>query len=545
MINSTESTEIDRFAEKGYLGPIPVLTNQECRRFWKATRHAVYDRRLDWIKSLATTSRPLYELAIHPKIVDIVAQLLGDNVMLWGASIESRKPQAIHPWHSDIESALYPQSTVSVWIGIEFVTRESSLMFVPYSHKFGLTFQEERNQRSMDRNDVSKSDVDAWSVERDGRSGVIVPNMSNGDALFFDGQLWHGSQNTSARKRHAILLQYSTPSTEIRIPDLSSLDWPFTFLDQPRPPCIMISGSSSGADNRYVSPPSASSDGRGAQFSSEVHLLSLPLAYDEASVWTPHYLFNGSTGNNAAISCHVSSLAPGKTPHPPHTHDLEEILLMLDGEADLLLPDLAESGKEHRVRLKPGQFVYYPANFAHTLRTVSKEPANYLMFKWFTKHVKHGTALRYGQFEAVDRTPTDDILEGFQVRLLFEGPTLCLRKLHAHTTTLTPGAGYDAHVDAHDVAIFVFAGEIETQGATYGPNSLVYFAAGEPHNIHNPKDDIARYLVFEFHGHYGSLAAIYRNGFHILLKRITGFLKKIMSLSRWKRKLKSMIASYR
>ena len=219
-------------------------------------------RYLDWNKSLAATSRPFFKLAIHPKIIDIVADLLGDDIMLWGASIQSRKRRAIHPWHSDIETALHPQRTVSVWIGLKGVSRDSCPILIPYSHRFGLTFQEERKNRGLDRNDVREGAVAAWAGERDARSEVLVPDMSDGDAIFFDGQLWHGSRNVSRRNRRAILLQYATPSTEIRIPDLNYLDWPFVLLDQPRPPCIMIRGSSNGTVNRYVSPPPACNNGR-------------------------------------------------------------------------------------------------------------------------------------------------------------------------------------------------------------------------------------------------------------------------------------------
>jgi hypothetical protein len=40
------------------------------------------------------------------------------------------------------------------------------------------------------------------------------------------------------------------------------------------------------------------------------------------------------------MEVHVSSLAHGKMPHPPHTHREEEILIMLSGAADLILPQV-------------------------------------------------------------------------------------------------------------------------------------------------------------------------------------------------------------
>ena len=35
------------------------------------------------------------------------------------------------------------------------------------------------------------------------------------------------------------------------------------------------------------------------------------------------------------MGCHVSVLSPGRCPHPPHSHVEEELLIILDGEANV------------------------------------------------------------------------------------------------------------------------------------------------------------------------------------------------------------------
>ena len=47
-------------------------------------------------------------------------------------------------------------------------------------------------------------------------------------------------------------------------------------------------------------------------------------------------------------------------------------------------------------------------------------------------------------------------------QLIFEHPTDYFDKLHGHLTDLKPGAGCAPHTDAHDVAIVVLSGRIET-----------------------------------------------------------------------------------
>jgi hypothetical protein len=84
-------------------------------------------------------------------------------------------------------------------------------------------------------------------------------------------------------------------------------------------------------------------------------------------------------------------------------------------------------------------------------------------------------------------------------KLLFQQPTHSLHKLHAHLTTLQPGAGYEPHADPYDVAILLFSGEVETVGVRVRPFGLIYYSAGELHGIRNVGLTPATYLVFEFH----------------------------------------------
>ena len=89
---------------------------------------------------------------------------------------------------------------------------------------------------------------------------------------------------------------------------------------------------------------------------------------------------------------------------------------------------------------------------------------------------------------------------GWSQHVLFEGQTQHLRTLHSHTSTLSPGAGYNEHCDPYDVAIVVMEGEIETLGRREGPHSVIFYAAGEPHGMSNPGTVVTKYVVFEFHG---------------------------------------------
>ena len=82
------------------------------------------------------------------------------------------------------------------------------------------------------------------------------------------------------------------------------------------------------------------------------------------------------------IACHVSVLSAGCTPHAPHKHVEEEVLLILDGGAELVIPSGPDDSAPRIEPVQPGSFVYYPAFQLHTLRNPTQSPVTYLMFKW-------------------------------------------------------------------------------------------------------------------------------------------------------------------
>jgi mannose-6-phosphate isomerase-like protein (cupin superfamily) len=482
---------IDDFTDRGFFGPIPVLDRDECHAI---LGHLLSRRRpapLDWDKGQAVTSRPVYQVATRPEILEPVKAVLGRDVLLWGAILVSRRPGDVHRPHVDIEASDPEAKIAGVWLGLRGVSRDSSLDLVEGSHRFGHTLQEHAHRRGARRGTYDMGDVVEWAAALDPDSALVRLDVSNGEAILFDGRLWHGSDNTGDRRRHALLLQYAAVDTPIRMPDLAHLEWPFLLRDAPRPPCIVVSGDAHGDVNRIVPPPAPV--GPMPFLTGAMHGLGDLKAPDDSD-WRPTHLFKGATANVGMLSCHVSILKSGASPHPPHTHEEEELLVVIDGEADLIV----ESGGEQRtVRAVAGTLAYYPTEVAHTIRAVGERPAQYLMFKWT------GPAERSGALERQLRHAGSISVgaEGaFRSRGLFEEATRYLDRLHCHVTELDPGGGYDAHVDAHDVAIVLLEGEIESSGTRLAAPAVLFSSGGQPLDMGNPGNDVARYAVFEFHG---------------------------------------------
>ena len=501
-----------------------VLTPAQCRQLIAEYKRNDYPLIPDWPKALATRSASLYRIATLPPILEPVKALLGNDVMLWGACFIRRKPGQVHPWHNDIESSVPTGKTLSVWIGIEHTSTSSSLQMISRTHVFKESIQEVRKKAGVERDAASADVILAWAQKRNSQCELVIPRMQDGEALLFDGWLWHASYNTGNKIRTALLLQYATPDTPVRIPDPNNYEWPFKTLQHPKPPCIMVSGSDHFGMNRLVPAPVSHEGHETYELTNQMYAIDIPLTPDEVKGWKPFPIFRGSTPNLQSITCHVSALNPGYTPHLPHHHKEEEILMLLRGNAEVTLPDLSARGLPAIVSLQPGEFVYYPAWFYHTITAKGDIPANYLMFKWYnsnggpfdklrdrslslskrtvewTSNIAH--KLEYGKYTVSDYFITGNSEKKFSTKLVFQQATDSLNALQCHTSVVLPGGGYASHTDAHDVAIVMLEGQIEVLGEQVRPNSVLFFPAGQSHDMHKPTEEIAKYLVFEFHGNH-------------------------------------------
>ncbi len=525
------------FTEAGFKGPVRLFDRQECRRILKELRRP--QPKAPWHKGKAAVSPLFYKLGTTPQIVDAVAELLGGPVMLWGATVIRRDPGQVHAWHTDIETASPTGRTVSVWIGLEHTNVNSSLQVIPGSHEFGEAVQEAAAAEGLGRGEASPDDVARFATARRPESRVMALDMTDGDAVFFDGRLWHGTDNTNRHgTRVALLLQYASPETPIRIPDPAArFEWPFRFLEDPRPPCLMVRETYLGDTNRIVAPPV--SDRSPASARDRVVPSGDPLwpnwIHHEAGVdpttsgppgppaadraagagtvssrgnatsnaaWRVMRLYRGSTRSMRELGSHISTLETGAMPHPPHEHPEEEVIILLSGEAEVIRIE-GKEGREVRETLRPGSYVYHAAHQRHTIQSVGASPARYLIFKWLADHeggagpILPSTTVHIGEdgtvpgVQVVGRIP--------RVRLL-DSQTRYLGRLRSHLTTLPPDGGYAPHADEYDVAIVVRSGTVETLGQRVDAGGVIFYAAGEPHGIRNVGDTPATYLVFEFHG---------------------------------------------
>src|SRR5207244_6427335 len=120
--------------------------------------------------------------------------LLGEDIILWGASVIEREPGRIHHWHTDIESSDPDGEFVSVWIGLENTSRESALQVISRSHAFGKTIQQVVREHGLRRGEACNETVLAWARTYAPSATFVQPEVTDGQAILFDGSVWHATQ---------------------------------------------------------------------------------------------------------------------------------------------------------------------------------------------------------------------------------------------------------------------------------------------------------------------------------------------------------------
>lgn len=98
-------------------------------------------------------------------------------------------------------------------------------------------------------------------------------------------------------------------------------------------------------------------------------------------VYKPHdhggvrQLFDRKTVHNNRFDIHITSLNPGLSSHAPHTHKNEEIILMMDGEGEMV------HGDKKRM-LYTGGAAWVESMIPHNITNTGKRPAVYFAIQW-------------------------------------------------------------------------------------------------------------------------------------------------------------------
>ncbi len=207
--------EVERYHEDGYVVPEYRLSEETLQDI-----RADYDRLLarhpefrDYCPTLLRHDLSFLNYARDPNILDMVAQVIGPDIILWNSSFFA-KP-AVNgkktPWHQDGEYwPLRPLATCTVWLAIDEATVENGcLKFMPGSHK-----RKELRPHRTNKDPNFTLHQELLESEYDDDKAVPL-ELEAGQMSLHDVYLLHGSEaNDSGKPRRGMTMRFM-PGTSV------------------------------------------------------------------------------------------------------------------------------------------------------------------------------------------------------------------------------------------------------------------------------------------------------------------------------------------
>lgn len=209
--------QVEGYNRDGYVAPLRIFSTEEItelRQYFDALLARVIAAGGDSysISSAHLKYGRVYDLLTHPRIVACVRDILGENVVGWGAHFFCKMPRdgKSVAWHQDASYwPLTPTKAVTVWLAIDDADCENACMrFIRGSHHFGhMTFRP---------SDSAEHNVLNQTIDNPEQYGEPVDDvLKAGEASLHSDLLLHGSEaNSSSRRRCGLTLRYA--AAEVR-----------------------------------------------------------------------------------------------------------------------------------------------------------------------------------------------------------------------------------------------------------------------------------------------------------------------------------------
>lgn len=85
---------------------------------------------------------------------------------------------------------------------------------------------------------------------------------------------------------------------------------------------------------------------------------------------TSRAVLRGTIHDGCPLEMHISELAPGMAPHPPHHHVHDEMVIIRQGTLDVMI-------KGNHTTLGPGSVVFFSSGDEHGFKNVGADNAMY------------------------------------------------------------------------------------------------------------------------------------------------------------------------
>jgi non-heme Fe2+,alpha-ketoglutarate-dependent halogenase len=213
MGKSLNDEQVAQFKRDGFLFPIDVYKPEEAAGHYD--KFAAMEKKLghepqERFRIKAHLPFPwLCDIVKHPAIVDAIEDIIGPNVLCWGASFftkQANDPRFVS-WHTDtFYYGFEPAETVTAWLPFNDANLESGcIKYIPGSHK---------------QQTVHEIIADDNNLVQQGQNALNVPVETAVDAILKAGQVVlhhesvvHGSgPNNANHARIGFSIHYIAPT---------------------------------------------------------------------------------------------------------------------------------------------------------------------------------------------------------------------------------------------------------------------------------------------------------------------------------------------
>ncbi|MFG0333030.1 MAG: phytanoyl-CoA dioxygenase family protein [Maioricimonas sp. JB049] len=212
--------QVQDYNRDGFVKPIRIFSQEQI-----ADVRAYFDGLLERVIAAGGDSYSIstahlkygrvYDLLTDERIVAVVKDLLGDDVVGWGSHFFCKMPHdgKSVAWHQDASYwPLTPTRAVTVWLAIDDADTENACMrFIRGSHHYGhMTY---RPSSSTEHNVLNQT-ID--NVEQYG--DPVDDALQAGEISVHSDLLLHGSEaNESDRRRCGLTLRYAAASVQAHL----------------------------------------------------------------------------------------------------------------------------------------------------------------------------------------------------------------------------------------------------------------------------------------------------------------------------------------
>jgi len=167
----------------------------------------------------------IWELATHPKIVDVIESLIGPDVMLLATHFFCKygPRDKFVAWHQDVTYwGLEPPEAITAWYAIDDSdTGNGCMRVIPGSHQRGI----QAHGKSKQAGNLLSINQEVLVTEVEAETAVDLV-LKGGEMSIHHGQMIHGSlPNHSTRRRCGLTIRYIPPGVRQAAENSLKMPW--------------------------------------------------------------------------------------------------------------------------------------------------------------------------------------------------------------------------------------------------------------------------------------------------------------------------------